>query len=79
MPILAVASSSSASPGGDRATPAVSVYSWCFAVGNRAFVVHGFAKSDRENLRRKELIGVADRWPNEYARRWTAAGLAKPR
>ena len=26
--------------------------------GNRAFFVHGFAKSDRENLRRKELMAL---------------------
>jgi len=26
-----------------------------FRRGQRAFFVHGFAKSDRENLRRKEL------------------------
>ena len=55
MPTSAAVSSSSASPGRDRAGPAGSARSWCFAGGGRAFFVHGFAKSDRENLRRNEL------------------------
>ena len=29
-----------------------------FRRGDRAFFVHGFAKSDRENLRRKELMAL---------------------
>ena len=29
-----------------------------FCRGDRAFFVHGFAKSDRENLRRKELMAL---------------------
>ena len=29
-----------------------------FRRGDRAFLVHGFAKSDRENLRRKELMAL---------------------
>ena len=29
-----------------------------FRRGDRAFFVHGFAKSDRENLRRKELVAL---------------------
>jgi len=37
-----------------------------FRRGALAFFVHGFAKSDRENLRRKELAGLrslADEYP----------------
>ena len=55
MPTSAAVSSSSASPrkgqgrsGGFRAIVV-------FRRGERAFFVHGFAKSDRENLRRNEL------------------------
>ena len=55
MPILAAASSSSASPGRVAADPADSARSCCFARANWRFFVYGFAKSSRENLRRDEL------------------------
>ena len=45
-----------------------------FRRGERAFFVHGFAKSDRENLRRKELSGLRS-LANEYLA-LDAAGLA---
>ena len=45
-----------------------------FRRGELAFFVHGFAKSDRENLRRKELSGLRS-LANEYLA-LDAAGLA---
>ena len=45
-----------------------------FRRGEPAFFVHGFAKSDRENLRRKELSGLRS-LANEYLA-LDAAGLA---
>ena len=39
-----------------------------FRRGELAFFVHGFAKSDRENLRRKELSGLPARWPTSIWR-----------
>ena len=45
-----------------------------FRRGERAFFVHGFAKSDRENLRQKELSGLRS-LANEYLA-LDAAGLA---
>ena len=45
-----------------------------FRRGGPAFFVHGFAKSDRENLRRKELSGLRS-LANEYLA-LDAAGLA---
>ena len=45
-----------------------------FRRGARAFFVHGFAKSDRENLRRKELSGLRS-LANEYLA-LDAVGLA---
>jgi len=45
-----------------------------FRRGERAFIVQGFAKSDRENLRRKELSGLRS-LANEYLA-LDAAGLA---
>ena len=45
-----------------------------FRRGRLAFFVHGFAKSDRENLRRKELSGLRS-LANEYLA-LDAAGLA---
>ena len=45
-----------------------------FRRGALAFFVHGFAKSDRENLRRKELSGLRS-LANEYLA-LDAAGLA---
>ena len=45
-----------------------------FRRGTLAFFVHGFAKSDRENLRRKELSGLRS-LANEYLA-LDAAGLA---
>ncbi len=45
-----------------------------FRRGALAFFVHGFAKSDRENLRRKELSGLRS-LANEYLS-LDAAGLA---
>ena len=45
-----------------------------FRRGERAFFVHGFAKSDRENLRRKELSGLRS-LANEYLA-LDAAGFA---
>ena len=48
-----------------------------FRRGELAFFVHGFAKSDRENLRRKELSGLRS-LANEYLA-LDAAGLAAAR
>ncbi len=45
-----------------------------FRQGELAFFVHGFAKSDRDNLRRKELTGLRS-LANEYLG-LDAAGLA---
>ena len=45
-----------------------------FRRGELAFFVHGFAKSDRDNLRRKELSGLRS-LANEYLA-LDAAGLA---
>ena len=45
-----------------------------FRRGGLAFFVHGFAKSDRQNIRRKELSGLRS-LANEYLA-LDAAGLA---
>ena len=60
MPISAGASSSSVSPDRGQGRSGGFRVIVVFRRGERAFFVHGFAKSNRENLRRNELRALRE-------------------
>ena len=55
MPILAAASSSSASPAQAADGPAATVRSFAYRTSRRSVFLYGFAKSERDNIDDREL------------------------